>query len=617
MTLNRRMAALFAVLAVAALIAVAAALSFRTPLAAFEEFAGPDEVSKIAPLVRADWRDHAEGSSSRLAIYLTEADSAWMGLAHGLKSIGVPFIITDDAARAVRHDVVLAYPMISGATVAPADLDRLRAHAEGGGTLIAAQVLGGGMEDLFGFEAASEARAHHEIAFQDDPRTAFLDHPMERTVRIGNPDRPESWIGTVAYEGARTVLARFQDGGAAMTARDLQGGGAAYALGFDPGFFILKAHNDRDESAGRSYANAYEPSVDVWLRLIKSLYERHAALPATVWPVPEGRGIAAVVSFDIDYVQSMRNMAAYRAALDAFGAPGTFFIQTKYFRDYFDQGFFNDTTLGLVRDLTASGMEIASHSVSHTDVFATVPLGTGDERYPGYQPRVLGEDDTRGATVLGELRVSRHLLEAVSGQTVRSFRPGYLAVPSSLPQAMEASGYRHSSSVTAGNVLTHLPYRMAYDRDYAGATAIFEFPVAVEDEIPPSMDRRIDEAEALARRLSRYGGAFVILIHPDVLEGKLAFLEAILPRIEPDAWFGTLGQYGEWWAARDRVALDLAEQDGRITLVLSAPEKLEGLRIDLPENWRPVTLPPGAAHEPGRLLLSEVSGETQAVFERP
>lgn len=205
--------------------------------------------------------------------------------------------------------------------------------------------------------------------------------------------------------------------------------------------------------------------------------------------------------------------------------PATFFIQTKYYRDFQDEGFFNDRTLEAITELQSAGMEIASHSVSHSDMYASAPLSDGRETFPEYQPRVKAHSDTRNASVLGELRVSKFLLDQLSDTKVVSFRPGYLAAPPSLPQATEASGYRFGSSATAGNVTTHLPYRSNHDRLYGRETSIYEFLIAVEDELPPLMDLRTDEAVELAHQLAAYGGSFVILVHPNEIEHKYRFLE--------------------------------------------------------------------------------------------
>ena len=588
----------------------------RNTFHAFSALSGPTEPSLIAPPEPASWQVYAQGDVSRLALLLTDDTAAWPGVVSALKSMGVPFVVTDDVARATRHHVVLAYPMIAGSVLSGDELRALRAHVDGGGVLIATQVLGGGMQDLFGFESVMESRDHHSITFSaDDPLTDWLQHPREQTVLLGQPEDPASWPGTQIYQGAERVLARFQDGGAALITRQQAGGGSAYALGFDPGFFILRAQNDRNQEAYREYANGYEPSVDVWLRWLHFLYRRHEPLAVTVNPVPAGRDLSVVVTLDVDYAHSMQNMAAYHDLFNRHDIGATFFIQTKYFRDFQDQGFFNDASLSLLRDLSAGGMEIGSHTVSHTDMYAEVPLGSGEERFPDYQPRVRRAGDTRDATVLGEMRVSKYLLEHVIDREVVSFRPGYLATPPSLPQALAATGYRFSSSVTAGNVTTHMPYRLMYDRRYSATTDIWEFPISVEDEFPPNMDQRLDEALALAEQLARYGGSFVILVHPDVLDHKYRFLAQIIPALRDTAWFGTLGEFGGWWRARDAVTVDMRRAGQQVLMRVGVPHALEGLTLTLPPGLVPVAgVPAGAVSRAGQLVLPPVEGELRIVL---
>jgi len=582
------LARLMATLALAGLIGfTVTAFKERNTFDRLDVLNGPTEASPVFEQPPTGWALHAEGGTSRLAVLLTDENSAWLGLAHGLKSIGVPFRITRDVAEATRHEMILAYPLLSGRTLDEEGRMALRRHVEAGGTLIATQVLGGGLQDLFGFASVTESRAHHSITFEEAPGVDWINHPHERTVLLGQPDLPSSWIGTQTYDGAQQVLARFEDGSAALVRGSTKAGGSAYALGFDLGFFILRAHNDRNDQTYRAYANGYEPSVDVWLRWLKTLYHEHEPLAVTLGTVPHGRELAAVITFDVDYVASMDNLLAYRDLLVREGVQATFFLQTKYYRDFQDEGFFNDRTLAAVDALVDAGMEIASHSVSHSDMYASVPLGDGSERFPAYQPRVKARGDTRGATVLGELRVSRFLLEQLGGVSVASFRPGYLATPLRLPEAMEAAGYRYSSSATAGNLTTHLPFRSNAQRSYSRETTVFEFPIAIEDEFPPLMDQRVDEAMALARTLARYGGSYVMLIHPNEIDHKYRFLEQILPALKPFAWFGTLSQYGSWWVARDQVEADLSRTGGRLELRLTATDPLEGLVLELPAEMRP------------------------------
>lgn len=581
---------------------------------------GPLQETPLAPMAEPTaWKEHSTGGTSRLAVLLTDPNSAWTGIAHALETMGIPHVITDDATRAVQHRVVLVYPMISGKLVDREKQMILRQHVEGGGCLLATQVLGADMRDLFGFEEVQESRDHFEVNFSAEHEvTGWLKDERERTVRLGNPDRPQSWIGTQHYAGVGQVLATYQDGKAAWIAKDHPGGGLAMALGFDLGFFILKCQNGRDDQASRDYVNVYEPSVDVWLRLLRRIYEKHEPLAVTAGTVPEGRSISAVISLDVDYVKSMTNLVAYRDLLVKNEVPATFFVQAKYYRDYLDSGFFNDATVGTLRSLRESGMEIASHSVAHTDVFAKLPVGTGKEMFPEYQPRVRARGNTEGASILGELRVSKFLLEHVAGTEVRSFRPGYLACPPTLPQAVEACGYLYTSSVTAGNVMTHLPYRKNYSREYSASTGVIEFPASVEDEHLPLMDERVEGAMKLANQIAQYGGCFVVLTHPDTIGHKHRFLQLILPRLKPMAWIGTIGQLGDWWSARCQLQIDAAQDAAKVIRVsISAPVPVKGVTLTVPTSWKASAtspLPAGAVLGEGRLFLPELRGAVQLAF---
>ena len=597
------------------IVIIAASLWLNRPPAFLRGLNGPQAVSAEIGADPADWRDYEAGSPSRLGILLTDEDSAWLGIAHGLRTIGVPFTITRDVSEAVRHSTVLVYPIISGALLEPDELALLRQHVADGGQLIATQVLGGGLQDVFGFEQLAESREHYEVSFEPQQAlTGFLTGPRERTVRLGDPERPDTFIGTQSFVGAGTVLARFQDGAPAFITQSHPGGGQAYALGFDLGFFILLGHSGRIEGAGRNYANGYEPSVDVWLRVVQAIYRRSPDA-VTLATVPDGRALASIISFDVDYQFSVANMAAYSDVLTRHGARGTFFIQTKYYSDYLDRGFFDQGAFDAIRQLQDQGMEIGSHSVSHTDVFADLPLGDGAEQYPDYQPRVRRVGDTRNASVLGELRVSRFLLEALTGEDVASFRPGYLARPNTLPEALQASGYRYSSAISSGMSLSHLPYRANFGHAYDRATQIFEFPISMEDERPVPGDDRLAAWIDLAGSLAGYGGVNVVLIHPNETDDKLAMLDGLLGALAPVSWIGTLQAFGDWWAVRDAVGVDVTLDEQTVLLVITAPAPIDGLTVQIPDAWGPAgPLPEGARLNDGALILPEFNTRLEIAF---
>ncbi|HEV2558878.1 MAG TPA: polysaccharide deacetylase family protein [Microvirga sp.] len=571
-----------------ALPTVGAALHYVNSVFVFTGLEGPKTVSEVPEAKPAEWTAFRREGASRLAILLTDESSAWLGLAHGLKALGVPFTITRDPAEALRHRVVLVYPLISGRVLAPEALRMLAAHPRGGGTLIAANVLGGGLEEVFGFRREEASRKRYRLDFSPAARGWLgLTEKEEQALHFGDPAKPEAQLGTHGYVGAGEALAAFDDGTAAITRRRI-GTGAAYALGFDPGFLLLTGQNARGTDLEQDYVNAYAPQGDVLLRMLRQIWREGEPLAAGLGRVPGGKALAAMMTFDVDYTRSLPNAVAYAEALKEQGVRGTFFVQTKYVRDYNDAIILNDETAAHLRRLGELGMELASHSVSHAYAFRDFELGTGREQYPAYQPRVVSRNAAEGGTILGELRVSKFLLESLAPPAeVVSFRPGHLANPTFLPQALEAAGYRYGSSVTAGISLTHLPFRLKHTRGSTAETGVFEFPITVEDERSPLMGLRLPQAVDLGRKIGRDGGIFVVLIHPNILGHKLEFARGIVEALKPDAWFGGVADFGAWWSARDRVELDVVERDGQAVLRLSAPLPIKDLAVELPAGWRP------------------------------
>jgi len=586
----------------------------------FPGISGPNPVTVVPPPEAASWENEHRGTESRLAILLTDPDSNWLGLVHGLKTIGVPITVARSVSEAVRHSVVLVYPIISGHVLKPEELRLLAALPRRGGTLIGINVLGG-LQDVFGFKEAVPSRDRLEMRLDARQTLATPFHdPRELTLPLGAAGNAER-LGTYGYTRAQELpLAAYPDGSAAITQKSY-GHGHAYAFGVDLGQLLLVGYNNRDDTLERSYVNQYEPLLDVFLRLLRSMYIAGESSAVTLGTVPEGRPLAVVITHDIDFTRSVENCAAYADFETAQGFHATYFLQTKYIRDYNDDSFFNAREVPVLKKLIAQGMEIGSHSIAHSKVFDHFALGSGTERYPAYQPFVQSALVTTGGTILGELRVSKFLIETlIGGPKTQSFRPGHLANPYQLPQALEATGYKYSSSVTANNSLTHLPFQLNYDRDYTAETDIYEFPITIEDEEPPLMVERLPQALALARKLSVYGGTFVILIHPNIVGQKFDFEKGFVQAMKGKAWLGPLAELGRWWAARDHVGVDVRRHGREAVVSLSVPEAMDSLPLEIPAGWQVIKISPAGTSSEivgGQLVLHPVARDILLTFRTP
>ncbi len=593
-----------------------------TSIYLFPGVAGPAGKSIIAPPGSNDIARYSVGGASRLAILLTDPDSAWRGLAHGLKSIGVPFLITRDYRAALRHRVVLVYPQISGKVLSQEALSALARFPRDGGTLIGQNVFGGELNKVFGFADAIPSLDNSELRLlANHTVTAEFTLPEERVIRVSNNDSKTVVKGTYAYTAPiNPPLAVYEDGRAAITQKPYASG-KAYAFGVDLGYHLLMGHNGRqNKMVAATYANGFAPTLDVLLRLIKNIYVEGNVNAITLATVPAGKALSVILTHDVDYTRSMANAVEYAQFENSRGIKATYFIQTKYVRDWNDDIFFNAEAIASLSRLRDLGMELGSHSVSHSYVFSAFPLGSGTERYPDYRPFVKERRLAYNGTVLGELRVSRFLLERLLPQTkLSSFRAGHLQHPFNLPEALAATDYRFDSTMTANMALTHLPFQLNYSRGPQAEVNVYEFPITIEDEIDAPMLNRLPQALDLARKLSRYGGLFVVLIHPDILGQKLEFERKFVDAVREGSWFGTLADFGAWWQARDSVEVDVISDGGTQKVHLVAKLPIKDLTLNIPRHLKikqAQSGDTGVRQHGTRVVIDHLHGELMLKLER-
>ncbi len=611
----------------------------------FEGVSGPAEPTQKPIKILAKSEDFKAGSTSRLAILLTEESSNWLALAHGLKSIGIPFVITRDYKVALQHKVVFVYPFIEKSLPAE-ELQSLIHFPEKGGTLIAQDIRNPELFNIFGFKSLNSISDKTSRLYLDPEFvvTKIFTFPEEKMINIGNNNGY-----TVAQNSfdklAEKPIAIYENGKAAITQKTYPNG-HAYALGLDLSALISTGYDDRQyDSRGKgftdTYANHYRPTMDVLLNLIKNIYVQGQGDAVTLSPVPYGKSLAVIITHDLCFSEAMKGSPYYMDVELKHGIKATYFVQTKYITDLNDIAFFNEENLPVLRKLLDNGMELGSHSVSHSYDFDKFPVGTGNEHYVKYQPYIypipgekrdavedfyIQDSVTIGGSVFGELRVSRFLLEHFFPQKVVSFRPGYLTSPQNLPQMLAATGFLYTSSTPANVALTHLPFKLFFNKDYyqdkQSDVNVYQFPLAVEDQTLPPLYQRLPDTIELAKKISHFGGLYVLLIHPNVDKNKIKFLDLFLTKIQTgfSAWFGTLAQFGDWWSARDQIEVDVFNRgQGQFTVKLKVPKPISGLTLNLPKNFiykSSSLMPINLKQEGDKLIINQkISGFINLEFQ--
>jgi hypothetical protein len=546
-----------------------------------------------------------ESFPMQVAVLWTRPDEHPLGVIHALRGMGVPFFVTRDFDQALRHRLVILFPGADKHTFTADQVKRLTRHVSDGGALFAQNVLADALRDLFGFQEARRSLTRHRISFTGgaDPILRYLNRPEEREVRLASAHYKETlWSSGYQSDPAAVVLASYDDGSAALLARPL-GRGRAYLCGPSLTNLVLRCQSNRDFEAERHYVNVFEPGADVWLLLLRAWYESSTPDAIRLVTVPDGRRSTLLLTHDVDWENSFAPAADFARLEKEAHASSTFFIQTKYLSDANSMSFFQGANLDRLRDLAAQGFSIGSHSIMHARGFNAFDLGPGSETFATYRPRALSADKAEGATVFGEVRVSKSLLDGeIPGQRTILFRAGHLRVPRTLPEALERCGYEFDSSFTACDVLSNFPYHLPRDLGFEDDSGVYEFPVTIEDEETPGIAARVPEALEVIRANADNGAVNVLLIHTNDAKGKLQAESSLLKALPDDVGVGDLLSFARFWRARDRLLWRVTPEPspgtgaGGATRVLrlevTADEPVSGLTF---EFARPVASITGGA----------------------
>lgn len=579
----------------------------------------------LLPLVHHDVNFEQEFPESfplQVAVLWTPTEDSTktpLALVHVLKEMGIPFFVTGNLKQALKHGMVILYPEVGPRTFTEAQAQQLITFVKQGGNIFAQNVYWGGLKPLFGFRDFTSSRKRHRLAFTaaPDPVTKYLNRPEEREISLGSQEIPEViWSNGYTVDAGTEVLARFEDGSAALFSNSL-GKGKVYLLGLSLVDAVLRCQSNRDFEAQRHYVNEFEPGADVWLLVIRAWYEGYARDWVRLATIPDGQRSVVLLSHDVDWEDSFKPGLDFVRIEKANNASSTFFIQTKYVDDANSKAFFFEPDLTFLRELKEQGSSIGSHSIIHSRGFNKFDLGTGHETYFTYRPRGLGFDTASGATVFGEVRVCKELLDGeVPGQKTIFFRAGHLRVPPSLAEALVRSGYQFDSSFTADDVLSNFPYALPLDLGFEEDSGIYEFPVTIEDEEAPGYAKRVPQALEVIRANAENGAISVVLVHSNESKTKAAAEEEMLRQLPNDIGKMDMLSFAKFWRARDRLQWRVVSaSSSTAVLQITSQEPVTGLTFEFQRLVATVTEGATISADQRRIVLPELK-PGQPIFLR-
>ena len=474
--------------------------------------------------------------------------------------------------------MIFCTSLINKSTFSTSEEKELINYVINGGTLIAPRIENDRLFDLFGIEGYESSKLRHEINWaqpQYSTTLKYINEPEEHSVSLG---RSEGEIfKTLGYiTTSAESIAHFSDGSTAVTQNEY-GAGKAISIGLSWKDVILRNQINRDYEAQRYTSNGFEPTTDVFMLFIRSLYSANNLY--TVWKntSPENSKSILMITHDVDSKTGMDSLNIFVDYEHSQQIEATYNITLKYFEDALSSDFYNNTKQEL-NYILEKGQNIQSHSVGHFFDFADddiIPKGSSGNTKSNYNPYNDGEMTTN-ATVYAECEVSKNELENDFGIDIHTFRAGHLAYPKDLIEVLEDLGYEYNSSYSACDVLTNFPYQNVIGRSFSQRlSSIYEFPVTISDVFsndPISSTNYIEKADIwieTALKNMDNGAPTMLLIHPNrtyKLDGLRHLLDGL---VEQNIEIMEIGKYGDFW--KSRKAFNFTSHLENETLTITIP----------------------------------------------
>jgi hypothetical protein len=520
-------------------------------------------------------RSRPDLSPSQAAVLLLGKSQQAFPAARVLEAAGLSFTVTRDRAAALRRRLVFIPLDDQPLRLPPSDMDSLRDYVSGGGVLVLQMPAADLWPELTGLSRAAASQSRRLIALRGpaDPGWAWAERTEELELPLASAKvRKGPWSAALfpaPGQGAE-ILADFKDTGEPALTRRRLGGGAVYVLGAHLRDLSVRPQAGRGFDAARSSVNGYEPAADVWPLLFRAWSEQAGPFWLRLRTVPgRGRGVF-LLSHDFGPGADAAQAGEFAALESSRGVKATWFFQTSVKADDPANQFFDARQRQLARDLAFAGHELGSLSVCFPPDLEALPVGEKVPDPKDYRPDVDVRGFTRQGSLLGELGVSKALLEkTLSPGSVSGFRSPFFSYPQSLDLALARAGYAYDSSLSANSVMTHLPFRLVASRAMVRETDLVELPVTFAQPRPEEPPLTAQALLATAGLISRHGGWSVWSLKPDGKPGRLELLREVLDGLPRETELMTMARAARFWLARSRARFSFAPGRGAKEWVVS------------------------------------------------
>ncbi len=517
---------------------------------------------------------------------------------HLVSELGIPSTDVTSVPSPTTSPFLLVVGALNNSNLTNADVTALTNYVQGGGTLylwqpnVSSLLTALGISTTYAEYIAGSAGSEQRPLSFDKTAADSSTFPL---VKYINDPAEINWAPffpvddvTRGYDpGSCTSLATWGQvsgvnvsttGYSAVVRCDLSSGGTtghAYVFGWRLRPLLSLAERQLGNDTGPQSTNEIVPDADICRMLMRGSYEGFAANPQERQWAPGGDHAALIITHDVDATVSYQNMPAWVDFEDSLGIKSTYFFTTSPYDNGWVGAMYSGTGLDDVQYALSHGFDVEDHSFGHFPDFPSAPYSLTSppsETASNYQPMYSSSTGTTtGMSVIGELGVSKWLLENDFNTPITSFRAGYLDIPLApsgtyprilMLEGLSATGYQRDSTYALALTRGSFPFAL-FDEDGSTGTVtpyhLMEYPLDISGDHPnpvlssTSLSTYLSQWETVIKFNYDNNAPTILLLHPIDTQIRFQAEQALINYVRanyPDMWIGDLNTFAQFWESQ-------------------------------------------------------------------
>jgi Putative Ig domain len=508
---------------------------------------------------------------------------------HLVTELGIPNTDTTDLTTATANPfLVVAGVLNNSSALSGTEITQLTTYVQNGGTLylwepnVPNLMTALGITGEADFIAGSTGSEQRPLTFNKTaadsslyPLVKYMDAPEEIN---WSPFFPTADVsrGYTAGSGCTTMATWGATGattGYSAVLRCNIGSGRAYIFGWRLRVLMELPELQLGNDTGPQGVNALVPDSDICRMLMRGSYEGYAANPQERAWAPGGHHAAFIITYDNDAIVAYQNVPATVDFNESLGINATYNFTTLPYDSHYIATMYGAAGMEDVLYAVNHGYDVEGEGFGHFPDFGTAPYSVGPptEDASNYMPIFVPTPPgslqccTSGLSVIGEVGVSKWLLEHDFGITVTTLRSGFTLVPPTFMQGLAATGYQRDQSYLIGLTRGAFPFAAITLNTTTTPTSVttypvIEYPMSISDDASPAagltglntstVSQYVQVWEHIIKFNYNNNAPTVVLIHPVDTTARFQVLQQVITDLQsqlPDLWIGDLTTFANFW----------------------------------------------------------------------